>query len=118
MKYSLMFLAATLIGVAACGGSDGSTPPTPTPPGDGHTISATPSLTFGPAQLTINAGDAVTFAFGPVAHNVFFDSQSGAPTDIDGANANISIQRTFNTAGNYHYTCHIHPGMQGTVVVR
>jgi plastocyanin len=66
----------------------------------------------------VSAGQAVTFAFGSVAHNVFFDQQAGAPPAIDGQNAGVSIQRTFATAGNYHYTCHIHPGMQGTVVVQ
>jgi len=38
-----------------------------------------------------------------------------SPIPNDG---HVSIQRTFATAGNYHYTCHIHPGMQGTVVVQ
>jgi len=41
----------------------------------------------------------VTFAFGSVAHNVFFDQQTGAPADIDGLNANVSVQRTFATRG-------------------
>src|SRR5437879_3293380 len=53
-----------------------------------------------------------------VPHNVFFTQQAGAPADIDGANANVSITRAFATAGTYTYTCHIHPSMQGTVVVR
>jgi plastocyanin len=66
----------------------------------------------------VHAGDAVTFAFGSVVHNVFFASQAGAPTDIDGTNSNVSIQRTFTTAGTYQYTCHIHPSMHGTVVVQ
>ena len=85
---------------------------------DGHTIAATPSLAFTPATLTVDAGQAVTFAFGSVPHNVFFDQAAGAPSDIAGQNTAVSIQRTFATAGNYHYTCHIHPGMQGTVVVQ
>lgn len=109
----LVMIAATL---AACSGAYGG--PTSTKPGDGHTISATPSLTFGPSSLTVNAGDVVTFAFGSVAHNVFFDQLAGAPADIDGLNANVSIQRTFATPGTYHYTCHIHPSMTGTVVVQ
>ncbi|HKW49263.1 MAG TPA: plastocyanin/azurin family copper-binding protein, partial [Gemmatimonadaceae bacterium] len=86
--------------------------------GGGHTISATPSLAFGPSSLTVSAGDVVTFDFGSIAHNVFFDQQAGAPANIDGLNANVSVQRTFTTPGTYHYSCHIHPSMTGTVVVQ
>ena len=108
----IVLSAATLV---ACSGYGGATSPIPS---DGHTIAATPSLSFTPSSLTVNAGQAVTFAFGSLAHNVFFDQQAGAPSDIAGLNADVSIQRTFATPGVYHYTCHIHPGMQGTVVVQ
>jgi plastocyanin len=80
-------------------------------------VSATPGLAFAPGTLTVNSGDVVTFAFGSVAHNVFFDARAGVPEDIPGNNAGVSTQRTFTTPGTYHYTCHIHPGMQGTIVV-
>jgi plastocyanin len=109
----LAVVAATL---AACGGGGYGTGPS-APPGDGRTVSATPSLAFTPGTLTVNAGETVTFAFGGIAHNVFFDAQAGTPADIDGINANSSVARVFNTAGTYHYSCHIHPGMRGTVVV-
>jgi plastocyanin len=113
----LMFVAAT---VAACGGGGlyGSGDPTSPPSTDPRTVAATPALTFGPASLTVSAGDTVTFDFGSVAHNVFFDRQTGAPADIAGNNANVSIKRSFATAGTYHYICHIHPSMQGTIVVQ
>ena len=115
--YVLLSLSAAMLG--ACGGSGygGGGGPTGVPQ-DPRTIVATPSLTFGPSSLTVNTGDVVTFAFGSVAHNVFFDARAGAPSDIEGNNANLSVTRTFNTPGDYHYTCHIHPGMQGTVIVR
>jgi plastocyanin len=112
---ALSILAAVTL--AACSSGYGGTT-SPITGGDGHTISATPSLSFGPSSLTVSAGDVVTFAFGSVAHNVFFDQQAGAPANIDGLNANVSVQRTFTMPGTYHYTCHIHPSMTGTVVVQ
>ncbi len=112
---------ATLTGVlmaTACGSIGYGTAAPPPPPPPGNTVAATPSLTFTPATLTVNVGDAVTFAFGSVPHNVFFTQQAGAPADIAGSNANVSVTRTFATAGTYAYTCHIHPSMQATVEVR
>ena len=82
------------------------------------TVQATPALAFTPASVTIPVGGTVTFAFGSVAHNVFFDPQPGAPSDIPGANADTSIDVTFPTAGTFNFTCHIHPFMHGTVVVQ
>ena len=113
------FMLATLTGAllaTGCGGDDnngGSNGP----PTDGNTINATPSETFTPASLTINAGETLTFVFGSLAHNVFFD-QDTAPDDIPAPTSNASVDRTFPTAGTFTYTCHIHPQMHGTVVVQ
>ena len=121
MKRTFRFLAVLMTAAAAaCGGSGGyggvSNPPPPPP--DPRTVTATSSLTFGPTSLTVAVGDTVTFDFQSIAHNVFFDPQPGAPADIAGSNANTSVTRVFTTAGTYHYTCHIHPFMQGTIVVQ
>lgn len=100
-----------------CGGS-GSTPTAPPgPPLSAATVQATPSIAFTPASATVAVGATVTFDFGSVAHNVFFDAHAGSPPDISG-NANTSIARTFTTAGSYSYSCHIHPSMHGTVIVQ
>jgi len=115
----LITILAALI-TTACGGSSGgyggiASPPPPTV--DPRQVTASASLAFAPATLTVTVGDTVTFAFESVPHNVFFDPQTGAPANIGGSNTNSSITRVFTTAGTYHYTCHIHPFMEGTVVV-
>jgi plastocyanin len=115
MRIPLAALATALLAYG-CGSGNGGGVTSPTPPS--NTVAATPALAFAPASLTVNTGDAVTFAFGSVAHNVFFDARAGVPGDIQGNNANVSIARTFTTAGTYSYTCHIHPSMHGTVVVQ
>ena len=96
-----------------------ATPPPAPPPVSGTTVNATPSIAFTPATLTVDAGQAVTFAFGSVGHNVTFDTQAaGTPADIPGINSGVAVDRTFTTSGTYRYHCTIHPGMAGSIVVR
>jgi plastocyanin len=101
----------------ACGGAATSTPITSQPPTLTARVDATPDITFNPGTANVVPGGTVTFAFGTVAHNVFFDAAAGAPADIPGTNTGTSVTRTFATAGTYPYSCHIHPGMRGVVVV-
>ena len=110
---TLALVAATSFVASACGGGSNSGPP---PVAD--RINATESLAFDPPTLTTNVGHTVTFAFGSVGHDVFFDAAAGVPADIPGVNANTAITRTFNSVGTFTYTCHIHPTMHGSVVVQ
>src|SRR5437762_12727513 len=109
----LATLTAALMAMACGGNGYGTAAP---PPPD-NTVAATPSLTFTPTTLSVNAGDAVTFALGSVPHNVLLTQHAGASTDIAGNDTYVSIARTLETAGTYTYTCLIHPSMQGNVVV-
>ena len=116
-------MALSVAAAVACGGGTGpygsgggGGPPPPPPPA---TVEARPTLVFTPGNLTINAGETMTFAFGSIGHNVTFDNRVAAtPADIPGANANKSVQRTFAVAGTYQYHCNIHPGMAGSIIVQ
>ena len=110
---------ATATTLAACGGgmAASTTSPNPPPP-PSATVNATPQIAFSPAQLTVTQGGTVTFAFGSVGHNVYFDNDpAGAPGDIPGVNSNTNVDRVFGTVGVYTFNCHIHPGMHGTITV-
>ena len=121
MIRNLALLAVTCFATACGAGSYGSTSPSSSssnPPVVADQVNATASLAFDPPTLTTQVGHAVTFAFGSVGHNVFFDAATGAPANIPGVNMNTSVTRTFDTAGTFTYTCHIHPDMHGKVVVQ
>lgn len=112
-------LATVLI--AACGGDSNSptAPPVDEPPVAAATVDATPSLSFTPNRVTLIAGGTVTFDFGAVEHDVFFDNApAGAPQNITAPSANKAVALTFATPGTFVYNCHIHPGMTGTVIVK
>ena len=116
--YSRLIVSLVVASAAwGCSSSSYASGPSATPPAGSNRVDALPSLAFTPGAITVRVGDTVTFAFGGVPHNVFFDRVAGAPADIAGSNANTSAPRVFTAAGQYAYQCHIHPSMRGTVNV-
>jgi plastocyanin len=115
----IIAICAVVALAAACSSStDPGSSNNPSAPPMAAAVNATSLNTFTPANVAIGVGGTVTFTFGDVPHNVFFDnSPAGAPDPITGANANMSMSRTFTTAGTFEYDCHIHPGMKGAVLV-
>lgn len=119
----------TTAGVAAagCGTSRNPAAPAVMPR---NVVSATPSLVFAPAEVTIAAGDSVTWAFAGVTHTVVFQrpggavppgvpvvAAPGAPADV-GPTSEASVTRVFTTRGTFGYGCRLHPGMGGLVRVQ
>lgn len=100
----------------ACGSN--SMAPNTTP----GTVTATSSLQFTPASVTVTRNGApatVTWVFQNVAHTVTWDTQpTGASVADIGATSGASIMRDFTVAGTYTYHCSIHPFMTGTVIVQ
>lgn len=111
--------AAVALLVTACSG--GSTGPggngTALPPLN-VTIRATPAIAFNPTPVDVRVGGTVTFTFEGTAHSVHFRPVAGAPANIPGNNANVSVPRSFSQAGTFDYDCQIHPGMSGRIVAR
>jgi plastocyanin len=112
----VLAIAALLAAGLATGCSDDD-PNEPNPPPSAVDVTATNGLAFDPSTARVATGGEVTWEFEATGHNVTFDVVAGAPASIGGSNANVSISRTFATAGSFPYQCTIHPGMEGTVQV-
>ena len=81
------------------------------------TITALPRDRFEPAELTIDAGERVTFANRDVSvHDVVGDGFRSARTD-PGRDAPVTGAESLG-AGRYEFVCSLHGGMKGTLVVR
>ena len=105
------FLIVALAGLlAACGATAQSSRPVT----DGPVIKLRDNL-FQPAQLEAPVGTTVTWwwndgSFG--GHNLVSDAFS-APEQSSG-----TFAHRFETPGTYTYTCTLHNGMTGTIVVK
>jgi plastocyanin len=104
----LAALAALVL--AGCGGDgDGASAAAATP---GTVV--VKNLKYGPATLTVDAGETVTWKFddGRIPHDVKGDGWK-SPTQSKG-----TWTHTFTEAGSYDYHCTLHPYMKGTIEVR
>jgi len=124
-------LPAVLVVLGACGGggdsggtptspSTPSTPSNPSPPSTPSGPVATDQVevgnnTFTPANITVPINTTVKWTWGPDAtiHNV---NGSGGLASGD-KTAGDSYSKAFTTAGTFNYSCTIHPGMAGSVLV-
>ena len=81
------------------------------------TITALPRDRFDPAELTIDAGERVTFANRDVSvHDVVGNGFRSARTD-PGRDAPVAGAETL-APGRYDFVCSLHGHMRGTLVVR
>jgi len=80
-------------------------------------VAATNGSQFSPSSVTIAQNGSINFLFFSVTHNVIFAGIAGAPINVSDQ-ANGDVQRVFGTKGTYSYTCSIHAGMSGTVIVQ
>jgi plastocyanin len=69
---------------------------------------------FNPAQVTVNMGMSVKWTNeDSVPHAIRFEDGTESPVLQSGQ----SYTRTFGSAGDYPYSCSIHPFMKGSVKV-
>ena len=82
-------------------------------PVTGVTEVAIPDSAFDPAAIAVPPGTEITRVFADdEEHNVVFDDGPASPVQVDG-----TWSRTFEQTGEHHYSCTLHVGMDGRVVV-
>jgi plastocyanin len=113
-RASYGWLAAALVLAAGCGGDDPTEPEVEIPV-DAPVVFM-PGFSFSPFTTRIAVGGAVVFDFPAELHNVTFDRVQGAPSDIQ-ATSNRQVARAFGARGTFDYSCTLHPGMDGVVIV-
>lgn len=122
------FALAALL-VAGCGSGDSESAETttagsssagaPTTEKKNAAVTVTVSdMEFSPAEITVNAGDTVTWKFSDrFPHNV-----QGMGDKAMGINSPImntgEWSYTFTAPGTFRYICSLHPQMRGTVTVK
>ena len=83
--------------------------------GQGITVEMSRSC-FSPTVLHVQPGNTVTF----VNRDPYYHVVSGAHQSFGSVNQLVqgqSITHQFSTPGIYPYTCYLHPGMSGAIVV-
>jgi len=108
--YSLAMSAVVMVGLGAYWASHYDS--TPATSGNGVGIA---NFVFGPADLTVAAGDTVTWTNGDAFDHTVVATDLTFRSDNLGRDA--MFQFTFDQPGTFAYVCGIHPQMQGTVTV-
>ena len=80
------------------------------------------NFTFEPSTLTVKAGTTVTWTNQDSTSHQVASNPHPAHTDLPGLDSGTLSQGqtysfTFTTKGTFGYHCHLHPSMQGTIVV-
>jgi plastocyanin len=78
----------------------------------------TAASTFSPNLTKVSRGTQVVWTWNTggeygVDHNVTFPTGGSSPTQNTG-----TFSRVFDVVGDFTYTCTLHEGMSGTIVVR
>lgn len=114
-------LTALLAGACSSDGSPTTTTAPPPPPSATTAAVAIEGFLFSPADLTIEAGQDVTWTNQDrILHTVTAGvpdapEESRFDRDLDGRDATTTIG--FDEAGTFSYFCARHPHMRGTITV-
>jgi plastocyanin len=135
-KLFALILACLALGLVAagCGGGDdddgggngGSNAEQPAETGGGGgggTQVSMKDIKFNPADVTVNAGDPITFTNDEaIPHDVHKTAGPGpdfSSGGVGGMQEGDTFELTLDEPGKYEYVCEVHsPGMAGTITVK
>ena len=119
-------LALLTLGMAACSGATSPGTSTNSPSigvAGGHlgtpavVVATTDQNTFNPVTESVTVGEIVAWKNdGSVAHNIIFADDASIGDPVIEAGGGV-WQVKFTVPGTYQYSCTIHTGMVGTIVV-
>ncbi|MFD7955831.1 cupredoxin family copper-binding protein [Streptomyces ardesiacus] len=99
------------------GGGDGATEPASRSPASAGTQVTIKDFTFQPASLTVSPGAKVTVVNKDSTTHTLTASKGGSFDTGDIAPGRSATFTAPSTAGDFPYTCTIHPFMKGTLTV-
>ncbi|KOU10784.1 cupredoxin family copper-binding protein [Streptomyces ardesiacus] len=99
------------------GGGDGATEPASRSPASAGTQVTIKDFTFQPASLTVSPGAKVTVGNKDSTTHTLTASKGGSFDTGDIAPGRSATFTAPSTAGDFPYTCTIHPFMKGTLTV-
>jgi plastocyanin len=127
-KLFALTLTCLALVAAGCGGDDDSSSGQPaggygSGGGGGGTKVSMENVQFSPKDLTVKAGDTVTWVNNDsVPHDVHKTSGPGddfSSGDAGGMQKGDTFEVTLDKPGKYEYVCELHqPGMTGTLTVK
>jgi plastocyanin len=79
-------------------------------------VTVGPSFSFTPADIQVSPGATVTWTWADGPHNVTFPSGSIADSPDQSTGTFATAMPT--TPGTYPYSCTLHSGMSGSVLVQ
>ena len=110
-RYGILLIAITIVAMLAPASAQAAT-----------TMVDIKNNMFSPQEITIKAGDTITWTNqDPATHNVDFDDDDDYDDyDIESPmlKKGETFSHTFNTPGTYSYDCDVHPFMKGKVIVQ
>jgi uncharacterized protein YjdB len=84
----------------------------------GYDVTVQVTNSFAPATISIRQYGTVRFVFNGVQQNVTFSTAfPGAPTNVPNTSTG-TVNRQFNTVGDFRYESSVNPGVAGFVRVR